>query len=152
EAHVAIRLAVDGVADLHVVGGGGLGDGARGGAGAEELAGHFLAGADLDDGAVLLFVEVDFEGFLFGGQLGMAVGHGVFLCWGGAAGARVAALQRSMARRIHLLPRAPQCGCRAENGVQGSRGASRARTWAMASSPGGRPGSAMSAVSSPRAR
>ena len=50
---VARRLAVDGVAEDHVVGGDRLGDGPRGPAGLEELARDLLAGADLGERAVL---------------------------------------------------------------------------------------------------
>ena len=76
-ADVAVDMAVDVVADRHVVGRHGLGDGAGGGADLEEAAGDFLAGADLDDRAVLVLVEVDREGLLVGGQRGVAGAHGV---------------------------------------------------------------------------
>ena len=51
------------VAELHVVGGHGLGDRAGGGAGLEKPAGDFLAGADFDDGAVFQRIQIDRKGF-----------------------------------------------------------------------------------------
>ncbi len=58
-ADVALRLAVDGVADRHVVGRHALGHGARGPADPEEPADHLLPGADLGEGAVAVRVQVD---------------------------------------------------------------------------------------------
>ena len=56
---VAFGVAVDRVADGHVVGRHRLGDGAGGGPGAEEPAHDFLAGPDFGEGAVAAVVEVD---------------------------------------------------------------------------------------------
>ena len=61
-ADVAIALAVDGVAEGHVVRRHRLGDRARGAADAEEPARHLLAGANLGERAVPDGVEVDLEG------------------------------------------------------------------------------------------
>ena len=63
---VAVGLAVDRVADRHVVGRHRLGDRAGGSAGAEEPAGDLLAGADLGDRAVPAQIEVDLQGLLQG--------------------------------------------------------------------------------------
>jgi hypothetical protein len=65
-AHVAPGRAVDGVAERHVVGGDGLGHGARRPAHPEEPTGHLLAGADLREHTVLGWVQVDLEGVLVG--------------------------------------------------------------------------------------
>ena len=54
---------VDRVGELHVIGGHGLGDGAGRGTRLEKLARHLLAGANFDDGAVFLFVQVDAQRF-----------------------------------------------------------------------------------------
>ncbi len=63
-ADIAIGVAVNGVADDHVVGRNGFGDGAGRAADAEEPAGHFLSGADFGEGAVLGRVQVDLERLL----------------------------------------------------------------------------------------
>ena len=81
-ADVAIAVAVDGVADDHVIGGDALGDGAGGATDAEEPAGDFLACADLGEGAVFAGVEVDAEGLLvsiveFGVHAGEEIGGNV---------------------------------------------------------------------------
>ena len=55
-ANVAFAGAVNGVADVHVVSGYGLRDGAGGRAHFEEPTGHFLAGADLGKGPVFGWV------------------------------------------------------------------------------------------------
>ena len=60
-ADVALALAVDGVADGHVVGRHALGDRAGGAADAEEPAHHLLPGADLGKRAVAPRVEVDLQ-------------------------------------------------------------------------------------------
>ena len=65
-ADVTLGLAVNRVADLHVVGGDGLGDGARGAAHAEKPARHLLAGADLGERAVFRRVEIDPQRLLMG--------------------------------------------------------------------------------------
>jgi len=39
--------------------------------------GHFLPRADFDDGAVLVFVEIDLERFLVGGERVVARVHGI---------------------------------------------------------------------------
>ena len=70
--HVPWRLAVDRVAEGHVVGRHGLGDRARGPTDREEPAGHLLAGADLGERAVDLGVEIEREGPL-GGRVDRAV-------------------------------------------------------------------------------
>src|SRR5258708_4118355 len=62
--HVPVRLAVDGVADGHVVGGDRTRDGARGAAHAEEPARDLLAGADLGDRPVPARIEVNAQGLL----------------------------------------------------------------------------------------
>jgi hypothetical protein len=74
--HVAGRLAVDGVAEGHVVGGDGLGDGAGGAARLEEHARDLLAGADFREGAVLGIVEIDREGLAAGGEQVLLFAHG----------------------------------------------------------------------------
>ena len=56
------RLAVDGVADGHVVGGNRLRDGSGCAAHGEEPAGHLLPSADLGEVAVDGVVEIDGEG------------------------------------------------------------------------------------------
>ena len=61
---VAVGLAVDGVADRHVVGRHRLRDGAGRAPGPEEPAGDLLAGADLGDRAVPARVEVDLQRLL----------------------------------------------------------------------------------------
>ena len=65
-ADVAVARAVDGVAEGHVVGRHGLGDGAGGAADAEEPARHLLAGADLGERAVVARVQVDLQRLLMG--------------------------------------------------------------------------------------
>jgi len=75
DAHIALCFAVDDIADLHIVGRRCFGNRPRCRPGAEKLPRHFLPRANLDNGAVLLFVEVDIEGFLFGGQFGWLVVH-----------------------------------------------------------------------------
>ena len=62
--HVPVRLAVDGVADGHVVGGDRLRDGARGAAHPEEPAHDLLAGPDLGDRPVPARIEVDAQRLL----------------------------------------------------------------------------------------
>ena len=62
--YVAVRLAVDGVADGHVVSGDRLRDGARRAADPEEPADDLLAGPDLRDRPVPARVEVDAQGLL----------------------------------------------------------------------------------------
>ena len=61
---VALSVAVDGVAHLHVVGGDPLGDGARRAADAEEPAHHLLARADFREGSVPARIEVNAQSLL----------------------------------------------------------------------------------------
>ena len=63
-ADVTLGFAVYDIADRHVIGRHGLGDGAGGAAYLEEPSGHLLPSADLGESAVKLFVQVDSEGFL----------------------------------------------------------------------------------------
>ena len=72
---VARRLAVDGVAEDHVVGGDRLGDRPRGAAGLEEFAGDLLAGADLGERAVLRHVQVDGQRLLVRGEEFLLLAH-----------------------------------------------------------------------------
>ncbi len=65
-ADVAVAMAVDGVADDHVVGGNALCDGPGSAADAEEPPGDLLARADLGKRAILGGIEVDAEGLLVG--------------------------------------------------------------------------------------
>ena len=67
-ADIALALAVNGVADGHVVGRNALGDGARGAAHVKEPPHHFLPGADLGKRAVAALVEVDVQRFMVGAQ------------------------------------------------------------------------------------
>ena len=62
--HVPVRLAVDGVADRHVVGGDRLRDRAGRAADPEEPAHHFLARPDLRDRSVPARVEIDAQRLL----------------------------------------------------------------------------------------
>ena len=71
-ADVAIAVPVDGVAEGHVVGRHGLGDGAGRASDAEEPARHFLARANLGERAVFDGIQVHLE------RLGVRVG--LFLC------------------------------------------------------------------------
>ena len=72
-ADIALGGAVESVADAHVVGGDGLGDGARGAPHVEEPGRHLLPGPDLRDGAVLDPIEIELEGLLLG--RGVGAGH-----------------------------------------------------------------------------
>src|SRR5262249_30697314 len=63
-ADVALRGAVEAVADRHVVGGDRLGDGARRSAGGEERASDLLAAADLGERAVGSTVQIQRERLL----------------------------------------------------------------------------------------
>ena len=63
-ADVTIGRAVDRIAESHVVGRHRLRHRARRAADMEKAPGHFLAGADLREGAVLLRVEIDLERLL----------------------------------------------------------------------------------------
>ena len=65
-ADIAIALAVDGVADGHVVGRHALGDRARRPADAEEPADHFLPGADFGKRAIAACIEIDGQRFALG--------------------------------------------------------------------------------------
>jgi len=62
------RLAVDSVAEDHVVRRDRLGDRSRGSARLEELARHLLAGADFRERSVLRHVEIYRKRLLIGGQ------------------------------------------------------------------------------------
>ena len=77
-AHIAARLlhAVDGVAEVLVVGADRLGDGAAGASGAEEVADDLLSGPDFGKGAVEVVVHVDPEGLLLGRQDDAVAVHG----------------------------------------------------------------------------
>ena len=59
-------LAVDRIAEVLVVCGNGLGNGARRSACTKKMANHFLARADFGKGAVQIGIEIDPEGLLFG--------------------------------------------------------------------------------------
>ena len=63
-ADVAVGVAVDRVADGHVVRRNRFGDRARGAAGAEEPPGHLLSGSDFGEGPVAFGVEIDFKRLL----------------------------------------------------------------------------------------
>ena len=63
-ADITLGVAVNGVADRHVVGGDGLGDGARRAAHAEKPARHLLARADFGKGAVLAGIQIDLQRLL----------------------------------------------------------------------------------------
>ncbi len=63
-ADITIDVTINRVADRHVVGGDGLGDGARRAADAEEPARDLLARADLGEGAILAGIEVDLQRLL----------------------------------------------------------------------------------------
>ena len=65
---VTLGMAVDGVADPHVVGRHALGDGARGTPGLEEMADDLLPRPDLGERAVGGTVEVDGQRLAFGGR------------------------------------------------------------------------------------
>lgn len=73
-ANVALTFAVDGIADLHVVGRDAFGNRAGSSPGLEEPADDFLAGSDFCEGAVAFGVEVDLQGFVESGQ-GFWCGH-----------------------------------------------------------------------------
>ena len=77
-AYIAARLfyAVDGVAEVLVVSADGLGDGAAGSSGAEEVADDLLSGPDFGEGAVEVVVHVDPEGLLLGRQDDAVAVHG----------------------------------------------------------------------------
>ena len=75
---VAAGLAVDGIADRHVVGRHRLGHGTGGPAGGEEPAGNLLPGADFGETAVDGVVEVD-------GQRPLRRGVDAVVCQGGGA-------------------------------------------------------------------
>ena len=63
-ADIPLGAAVNGVADDHVVGRNGFGDGAGGAADAEKPPGHFLSRADFREGAVFGGVQIDLERLL----------------------------------------------------------------------------------------
>ena len=69
-------LAVDGIAEDHVVGGDGLGDGAGSAAGLEKDARDLLAGTDFGKRAVDGLVEIDRERLAVGGQEIFLIAHG----------------------------------------------------------------------------
>src|SRR5207247_6699042 len=68
-AHITFGLAVNGVAHLHVVGGNGLGHGARSAPDAEEPPGDFLTGADLGGRPVERLVQIDAQRLLVGAKI-----------------------------------------------------------------------------------
>ena len=68
--NVALRVAVDGVADPHVIGGHALRHGPGGAACLEEVADDLLTGPDLGEGAVGGTVQVDGQGLAGGGGTG----------------------------------------------------------------------------------
>src|SRR4051794_26961262 len=100
---VAVRLAVDRVADRHVIGRHGFRDRARSTSGPEEPPGDLLPGADLGDRAVPAEVQVDLQGLLQGVRAGF---HGAPPAVPPGAGASVAG-QHGLPRP---LPRRP-AGC-----------------------------------------
>ena len=67
---VTLRVAVDGVADPHVVGRDALGHGPGGAARLEEVADYLLAGADLGERTVGGTVQIDGQGLAGGGGTG----------------------------------------------------------------------------------
>ncbi len=73
-ADVARSFAVDGITDLHVVGGNAFCDGASRTTDAEKPAGDFLPGADLCECPVATLVEISLEGFISGGD-DWGIGH-----------------------------------------------------------------------------
>ena len=68
--HVTLRVAVDGVADPHVIGGHALCHGPGGAARFEEVPDDFLAGADLGEGPVGGTIQIDGQGLAGGGGTG----------------------------------------------------------------------------------
>ncbi len=60
-AHVALSIAIDGIAELHIVGGDGLGDAPGGPPDSKEPPSDFLTGPDLGKGAVYRLVEIEAE-------------------------------------------------------------------------------------------
>src|SRR5258706_6161412 len=68
-ADVTVRGTVNGIADCHIVGGNGFGDGPRRAAGAKEATRHFLAGAHFGEGAVTLRIVIDALRLLTGIEL-----------------------------------------------------------------------------------
>ena len=61
---IAFTRAINGVAELHVVGRHRFGHGAGGTTDPEEPPGHFLTRADLGEGSVFAFVQIDLERLL----------------------------------------------------------------------------------------
>lgn len=68
DGYVASDFSVDGVAEGHVVGGHGLGDGSGGASSLEEVATGLLSCSDFSEGAVPQGIEIDGEGFAVGGE------------------------------------------------------------------------------------
>ena len=68
-AHIPVALAINRVADRHVIRRNGLGDGAAGSADPEKPPRNLLTGANLGENAVLGRVEVDLKGLLVGIEL-----------------------------------------------------------------------------------
>ena len=73
---VPVHLAVDSIADRHVVGGDRLGNGPRGATDPEEPSGHLLTGADLGHGPVPARIEIDTQRLLMRVHRLLAVEHG----------------------------------------------------------------------------
>lgn len=76
-ADVTFAGAIDGVTDLHVVGGNAFGDRSGGPAGLEKPAHDFLARTDFREGAVAFLVEVNQKGLASGGEFFALGGAGV---------------------------------------------------------------------------
>jgi hypothetical protein len=81
--YVALGVAVDGVADRHVVRRGALGDGAGRAAHPEEPARHLLTRADLGERSIAVLVQVDVQRLAVGieavgvGKIAGSCGHGL---------------------------------------------------------------------------
>ncbi len=75
--NITRRLAVDRIAERHVVGRHGFGDRTRGASRLEENTGDLLAGADLGDGAIIRSIQIDREGLAVGGKKFLFLAHGM---------------------------------------------------------------------------
>ena len=110
--HVPVRLAVDSVANGHVIGGDRLRDGAGRAAHAEEPAHHLLAGPDLGERPVPARIEVDAQGLLMCVGLmsaGDELGHPspCLLIWPVATAQAEGPARPSNAGIVLLSPRPP---------------------------------------------